>query len=279
MSEQRQPSVFITGAAGGLGASSTRLLVDKGWKVFAADFDEAALKRLRGEVEVVPVTLDVTDPASVRRAVAKVSRQTDGLDGVVNFAGIMAIGAMIELPEATVRRLFEVNVFGTYRVNQACFPLLRARKGRVVNISSETGWQSGAPFNGAYAMTKHAIEAYSDSLRRELALLDMPVIKIQPGPFKTEMTASIGPNFDKAAAASKLFGPYLRGMRGAAVSEGDHGADPKILAQAVLKALTLKRPGPAYSVRAAQGRALLEKLPTPVVDVMLKEFIKLGAKR
>lgn len=278
MSEERQRAVFITGAAGGLGRSSTQLLVKKGWQVFAADYDQAALKRLRQDVDVVPVALDVTDTASVKKAVTQVSRKVDGLDGVVNFAGILAVGSMIEMPEETLRRLFEVNVFGTYRVNQAFFPLLRTRAGRIVNISSETGWQSGAPFNGAYAMTKHAIEAYSDSLRRELALLNMHVIKIQPGPFKTEMTAAIGPNFDRAAEASTLFGPYLRGMRGAAVGEGEHASDPKILAEAVLKALTAKRPGPAYSVKAAQGRSLLEKLPTPVTDVLLKEVITRGSK-
>lgn len=73
--------------------------------------------------------------------------------------------------------------------------MLSSRKGRIVNISSETGWMSGGPFNGAYASSKHAIEAYSDSLRRELALLDMPVIKIQAGPFKTDMVKSIESNF------------------------------------------------------------------------------------
>ncbi|MFZ1491641.1 MAG: SDR family NAD(P)-dependent oxidoreductase [Ilumatobacteraceae bacterium] len=275
MSENRRKrTVFITGAAGGLGRSSTELLVKKGWTVFAGDFDQAALRRLTKAVDVVPVAVDVTDQASVNRAVAKVGKLTKGLDGIVNFAGILTIGSMIELPEDTLRRIFDVNVFGTYRVNQAFFPLLKARKGRIVNISSETGWQSGAPFNGAYAMTKHAIEAYSDSLRRELALLDMHVVKIQPGPFRTEMTASIGPNFDRAADQSQLFGKVLRKMRGAAVREGEHSSDPEILAEAVLKALTAKRPGPSYSVRPARERALMEYLPTPVVDRVMLEFLK-----
>ncbi len=86
MSEERQRAVFITGAAGGLGRSSTQLLVKKGWQVFAADYDQAALKRLRQDVDVVPVALDVTDTASVKKAVTQVSRKVDGLDGVVNFA-------------------------------------------------------------------------------------------------------------------------------------------------------------------------------------------------
>ncbi|MCU0270099.1 MAG: SDR family oxidoreductase [Acidimicrobiales bacterium] len=274
MAHAPRKTVFITGAAGGLGRSTTELLVEKGWRVIAADFDEAALGRLGEAVEVDPVVLDVTDAASLRAAVERVGELTDGLDGIVNFAGILAVGSMIELPEDTLRRIFEVNVFGTYRVNQALFPLLLERKGRIVNISSETGWQSGAPFNGAYAMTKHAIEAYSDSLRRELRLLGIHVVKVQPGPFRTEMTASIGPNFERAAEQSRYFGDVLRRMLPRAVGAGEHASDPEILAQAVLKALTANPPGPSYSVRAARDRTMLEWLPTPVADRLLYEVLK-----
>lgn len=270
--------VFVTGAAGGLGAATCRKLASGGWRVLAADLAGDALDRI-GDVDgVATIPLDITDPAAVEGLADAVREHTAALAGVVNFAGILEVGPMIEMPEERLRRVLEVNVMGTFRVNQALFPLVEAGRGRIVNISSETGWQSGGPFNGAYAMSKHAIEAYSDSLRRELALLNMHVSKIQPGPFKTEMTAAIGPNFDRAAEASTLFGPYLRGMRGAAVGEGEHASDPKILAEAVLKALTAKRPGPAYSVKAAQGRSLLEKLPTPVTDVLLKEVIRRGSK-
>jgi NAD(P)-dependent dehydrogenase (short-subunit alcohol dehydrogenase family) len=79
---------------------------------------------------------------------------------------------MVEMDEAVMKRVLDVNVMGTFRVNKAFFPLIKARRGRILNISSETGWQSGGPFDGAYASSKHCIEAYSDSLRRELALLD-----------------------------------------------------------------------------------------------------------
>lgn len=274
MADQSKRSVFITGAAGGLGKASAALLVEKGWQVIVADFDRARLRATAKELDCAAVEIDVTNAESVAKAARSVRRRVEGLDGVVNFAGVLTIGSMIEMPESALRRIFDVNVFGTFLVNQAFFPLVQARSGRIVNISSETGWQSGAPFNGAYAMTKHAIEAYSDSLRRELALLGIHVIKIQPGPFKTEMTSSIAPNFERAAAASTLFGDVIRRMSGAAASEGEHANDPKILANVVFKALTVKRPHPAYSVRPGQARVMMEKLPVAVADELLKQVMK-----
>ncbi|KAI9023150.1 short-chain dehydrogenase/reductase SDR [Hyaloraphidium curvatum] len=271
----RRKTAFISGAAGGLGRATAELLAAKGWRVIAADRDEAALSRLRERVDVDTLVLDVADPASVQAAAEKLRALSPGLDGIVNFAGILAVGSVIELPEETLRRIFEVNVFGTYRVNRALFPLLLERKGRIVNISSETGWQSGMPFNGAYAMTKHAVEAYSDSLRRELRILGVRVVKIQPGPFRTDMTATIGPNFERAAAESHYFGCVLRRMLPRAVAAGGNGSDPRILAEAVLEALTAESPAAAYSVRPAWDRTVLDWLPTRLADHILHEVLKL----
>src|SRR5690606_2522318 len=153
------------------------------------------------------------------------------------------------------------------------FPLLRERKGRIVNVSSETGWQSGGPFNGAYALSKHAIEAYSDSLRRELMLLDMKVVKIQPGPFKTEMVRGIDANFRRAIEASTLFNDVLEKVRSLAVREEGKANDPELLAATVHRAVTAKSPKPAYSVRPDAARSALEYIPTRLADKLLKSVL------
>lgn len=268
-----QKNVFITGGAGGLGRATSHYLAERGWKVFAADFDRASLDEMAESNNITPVLIDVLDTASVADAVKTVEKQVDGLDAVVNFAGIMVIGSGIELDEAIFQKVLNVNVMGTYRVNQACFPLLKLRKGRIVNISSETGWMSGGPFNGAYASSKHAIEAYSDSLRRELALLDMPVIKIQPGPFKTSMVESIEANFVRASDNSLEFKATINKLKGLAVKEGDKGHDPDYLASVIHRALTADKPKAAYSVKPDPGRSLLEYLPTRWADALLKKVM------
>jgi len=266
-------TVLITGATGGLGNATSQQLVANGWHVFAADFDRDALAKLEGQSNITPVFIDVTDTATIEAALATVQEHADGLDAIVNFAGILAIGWMVEIAEATMARVLDVNVMGTFRVNRVFFPMIKVRRGRIVNISSETGWQSGAPFNGAYASSKHCIEAYTDSLRRELALLDIVVIKIQPGPFKTEMVGSIETNFSKAAAASEQFGDVLAYMKEKAVQEGAKGHDPAELAAVIHEALTVASPKPAYSVKPDRARSLLEYLPTRWADALIKKVL------
>lgn len=263
-------TVFITGAGGGLGGATARYLAERDWQVFAADFDARALKALAAEVDVTPVQLDVTDAASCAAAHRRVARACDGLDGVVNFAGILAVGSVIEIDPDIIRRVLDVNVMGTVRVNHALFPLVLARKGRIVNISSETGWQSPMPFNGAYALSKHAIEAYSDALRRELAFLDVPVIKIQPGPFRTGMVASIEQNFERVAQASKYFKDVLQTLKKATIREQGKAHDPVLLAEVVHTALTTRYPRIAYSVKPDPQRIALSAMPDWIADPLIK---------
>jgi NAD(P)-dependent dehydrogenase (short-subunit alcohol dehydrogenase family) len=277
-------SVVITGAAGGLGAAACALLADQGWLVFAADLPGEALDAVAERSSVVAVPLDVTDPASVAALAETVadhlagesgaSGGTPGLQGVVNFAGILEVGSVIEVPPAVAERVLAVNVLGTYRVNQALFPLLLAGRGRIVNISSETGWQSGGPFNGVYAMTKHAIEAYSDSLRRELMLLDIPVVKVQPGPFRTSMVHSIEDRFERAARASTHFGAVLRRVGRLGAAEEGKAHPPEELAAVVEEALTAVRPRSAYSVHPAPSRVAFERLPTRLGDRLLRAVLR-----
>lgn len=263
-------TVLLTGAAGGLGAATARLLRDRGFRVLAADLPSAALDELADEPGIGPIALDVTDPSSVEEALAAVSEHIDGLDGVVCFAGILAIGSMLELDPAVVERVLAVNVLGTYRVNQAFFPMVLANKGRIVNISSEVGWQQAAPFNGAYAMSKHALECYSDTLRREAMFLGVDVIKVQPGPFKTSMVHTILPRFERAAEESEHFGRMLRRLKKRVAVEASKGHDPRLVAEAVHEALTAKRPKLAYSVKPDPARSALSRLPARAVDRILR---------
>lgn len=270
----RKKTAFVTGAAGGLGSSAARLLAERGWQVFAADFDVDGLERLRDQSGIVPIALDVTDADAVEAARREVSAACDGLDAVVNFAGILAVGSTLDVDVETVRRVLDVNVLGMIRVNRALFPLVQARGGRIVNVSSETGWQMSMPFNGIYAMSKHAVEAYSDALRRELLFLGIPVVKIQPGPFRTEMVTGVNAAFVRAAAASGYFRTLLENVRERAVAEHANARDPRLVAEVIHTALTAKKPRAAYSVHPDPARSFLHYLPTRLADVLLKRKLE-----
>ena len=259
-------TALVTGAGGGLGHATVERLVAKGWKVFGADIDRDLLRSSMHDPDVVPIVMDVTDPKSIDSAFEAIAANTDRLDGIVNFAGIMGVGSLTDIPEERLARILDVNVMGTYRVNKKFLPLVEAAKGRIVNLSSETGWQSAAPFNGPYAMSKHAIEAYSTALRRELALLDIKVITIQPGAFRTNMVAGIEKAFTAAEAETPRFAQVLRKLKGLAGKEIESARDPDILAQVIETALTAKRPKPVYSVKPDRLRSSLERLPLRASD-------------
>ncbi|MEM9730036.1 MAG: SDR family NAD(P)-dependent oxidoreductase [Myxococcota bacterium] len=270
-------SVLITGAGGGLGRALVARLSEHGWKVFAADIDEGTIPR--GEVdEVVPLTVDVTNADSVEQGVAAIARQTRQLDAVVNFAGVMGLGSLTDIPEERLGRILDINVLGTYRVNKACRPLLVEARGRIVNISSETGWQTTAPFNGPYAMSKYAIEAYSHALRREMALLGVKVITVQPGPFKTDMVRGIEPAFTLAEAETPRFATVLRKLKSLASKQINTANDPEVLAEAIERALNVKRPKAVYSVRPDRMRSTLDRLPLRAQDQVYLALLRRADK-
>ncbi|MDV8001280.1 SDR family NAD(P)-dependent oxidoreductase [Rhodococcus sp. IEGM 1408] len=265
------PVVVVTGAGGGLGAATTALYASRGWHVVAVD-----LTAPPSGPGITSVAADVTDSASLKALADRVRAEHNRLDAVITFAGVLGIGPLAETDPERVQQVLDVNVMGTVRTVHALFDLLRSSGGRVVLISSETGPQHGMPMNGAYAMSKHAIEAYGDSLRRELMFLGPDVVLIQPGPFRTGMTASIRRRFQESTLPGSPFAAMAAVMGEMAAGEDDKATDPGVLAEAVWTAGTTDRPRHRYAVRWDLGRRLLDHLPVPLVDKALT--LALGGK-
>ncbi|MGB5811010.1 MAG: SDR family NAD(P)-dependent oxidoreductase [Polyangiales bacterium] len=266
LTDEPRRSALVTGAGGGLGRALVKRLAENGWLVFAGDLDDAQLQVFQSSANLVPIILDVTAQESIAAARQTIEAQTAGLDAIVNFAGVMGVGSLTDIPEARLQRILDINVMGTYRVNKAFLPLVERAKGRLVNISSETGWQTTAPFNGPYAMTKYAIEAYSHALRRELALLGVAVITIQPGPFKTDMVEGIERAFSVAESETMRFKRVIQRLKRLAGKQIRSAHDPTLLAATIEKALTVRRPKPVYSVKPDPLRSSLERLPLSAID-------------
>ena len=173
-------SVLVTGASSGIGLASAVRLARAGWRVHGGVRTEAAASLLR-EHGIEPVQLDVTDAAQIGAAAEAVGRE---LHGLVDNAGI-AIAAPLELvPLDELRRQLEVNVVGQVAVLQAVLPALRRARGRVVLMGS-IGGRSALPFLGPYAASKHALEAFADVLRVELAPWGIGVSIVEPASVKT----------------------------------------------------------------------------------------------
>lgn len=265
----RSHTVLITGASGGLGGATADVFVEHGWTVYAAD-----LTAPQGSERRIPVTLDVTDTMSCSAAAETVSERTGGLGAVVNFAGLLDIGPLMEVSEERLERILNVNVVGTHRVNRALFPLIRAGGGRIVNISSAAGRFRAGATSGPYASSKHAVEAYSDALRQELQFVGVPVITIEPGSFKTPMSQSITDKMVSSVPAGSPFGPLVDFIGRMAGKDERNARDPRELAEAVYRAVTSRHPRPRYLVNGNPSSRMMELLPRRVVDGIIKAAVR-----
>lgn len=266
-------TVFTTGAASGLGAVTAEEFADHGWEVFAAGHVTPGAAS-----HGIPITLDVTDSDSCAAAAREVAALTDGLGAVINFAGLLDLGPLMEVSEERLRRIFDVNVIGTHRVNRAMFDLIRAGGGRIVNVSSESGRFRAGITTGPYAMSKHALEAYSDALRQELQFLGIPVIVIEPGAFRTAMSQHIPERLSASVPPGSRFEPIVAFTRRTSAREEKHARDPKILARAVYRAVTSRRPKPRYLVNGGIQSRILDLLPRTVADRLVKLVVDSGSR-
>ncbi len=250
------PSVVVTGASTGIGKATALQLARHGFKVFAGvrkDVDAEALKR-EGIAGLEPVKLDVADAASIAQAREVVTAAVGdaGLNGLVNNAGVAVTAPVEFVPLDELRRQLEVNVIAQVAVTQAFLPALRKAKGRVVNISS-IGGRVSAPLFGPYSASKFALEALSDSLRRELRPFGMHVAVVQPGAIATPIwdksTAVALETIDKLPPlARELYGTLITGTMKFAKQMGQKGAPPERVADAVEHALTADPPHTRYLV-------------------------------
>lgn len=262
--ESGNPVVVVTGAGGGLGAATAALYAERGWQVVAVD-----LRAPAGGAGITGLAADVTDSASLETVADRVRAEHGRIDVLITFAGVLGIGPLTESDPEKTQRVLDVNVMGTVRTVHALWDLLRESGGRVVLISSETGPQHAMPMNGPYAMSKHAVEAYGDALRRELMFLGMDVVLVQPGPFRTGMTAAILRNFQESTRPGSPFAAMASVMGEMAAGQDEVAGDPSVLAETVWAAGTARRPRHRYAVKWDLGRRLLDLLPVPVVDKAL----------
>jgi NAD(P)-dependent dehydrogenase (short-subunit alcohol dehydrogenase family) len=269
--------VVITGASTGIGDATATRLKAAGFEVLAGVRKEEDAERLRAK-GVQPVIVDITNAEQVKALADTVGER---LDGLVNNAGI-AIAAPLEfLPIDELRRQLEVNVIGQVAVTQALLPALRAAKGRVVNISS-VGGKVALPLAGAYAASKFALEAISDSLRRELRSQGVDVIVVEPGGIKTPIWETGTKKADEIAAnapaeAEQLYGDLVDAIRRETRDIAENrGLLPDAAAEVVEKALTTDKPRTRYAVgRDARGRIIATRfLPDRVFDRAIARALK-----
>jgi NAD(P)-dependent dehydrogenase (short-subunit alcohol dehydrogenase family) len=281
--------VVITGVSTGIGHASTKVLIDRGFRVFGSVRRQEDADRLQKEFgeEFVPLLFDVTDEAAVQLAADKVGRHlgTTTLDGLVNNAGIEVTGPLAYLPVDQFRQQLEVNLVGPLIVTKAFLPLLgsdlarKGKPGRIVNISSTSG-KIAAPFTGAYSASKFGLEGFSESLRRELILFGIDVIIIRPG-------AVVTPIWQKAEAGvterfrNTPFVDALTKFEHYSANEATSGLGPETIGQAVWLALTNARPKVCTAIvpQRFKNWTIPKLIPMRILDKLVAQFFGIKKRK
>lgn len=268
------PTAVVTGASTGIGRATARALAAEGLTVHAGVRSEDDASSVK-EDGLTPLLLDVTEVESVEAAVAEVTEASGGrLDVLVNNAGIAVPNPIEALTDEDLFRQLDVNVLGVHRVTRRLLPAIIEARGRVVQISSISG-RVAAPFLGAYATSKFALEGYSDALRREVAPFGVHVALVEPGQVATPIWDKSIPDEDALAALPERYRAKASALMASAKESGPNGLAPEEIAAAVVHAATAARPKARYALPRQDriiGR-ILPVVPEAIADRLVSREI------
>ena len=271
-----QKTILITGCSSGIGKDAAIALKARGWRVFASCRQEADCEMLRSDGFESP-QIDYTDETSITSGLAEVLEATDGtLDALFNNGAHGFFGAVEDLPTQGLREIFESNFFGWHELTRQILPVMRAQgHGHILQCSSTLGF-TYIPWRGAYAATKRALEAMSDTLRIEMRGTGVHVVLIEPGPITTMFREKGIPFFERWIdwENSPRRADYENGL----IQRLYHGSGKKDLFELpasavtakVIRALESKNPKPRYKITGATylAAALHRTLPDRALDAI-----------
>lgn len=271
-------TVLITGCSSGIGRAAAYAFLDEEWRVYATARNPADIETL-GEAGCDIGTIDVRNDEDVRRVVDRVIDEEGRIDALVNNAGYGQHGPLEDIDNDLFEKQFDVNVFGPHRLIRAALPHMREREGgTIVNVSSLAG-RVAAPGMGAYSSSKHAIEGYSDSLRRELEPFGIDVSVVQPGPVTTAFRDRVDDELSRLDRTDAYDDLYAF-QEDATLLGGDSpiAVHPAEVAEAIVEAAVSTDPEPRYVVgRAAQLLAYARYLPDRIADGLFGVIRRFGS--
>jgi len=277
-------SIVITGVSTGIGYSATELLIKNGYRVFGSvrkEEDKNKLQKEFGE-NFHPLIFDVRDEDAIRKSALEVEAivGNDGIDCLINNSGIALGGPSLHLPIEVFKEQFDVNLFGVVSVTNIFSKLLGAYKdskhsGKIIMISSVSGKRS-YPFVGPYTASKHALEGFSDSLRRELMLYGVDVILVEPGPIKTAIWDK-APSPDDNPFLGTDYEKSLRIFYKQVVEKGKQGLSSDSVSKLIKKIIELKKPKSRYVISANKLRDyyIPGLFPDRFFDKIIAKILKL----
>ena len=259
--------VLVTGAYGGMGYATIKNLAKNGFTVFALDKNIGST-----EENVIPIQTDVTDIESVKKSFEIVSKKTKKLFAIIHFAGVYMLDSLVEMSEERFKKIFDINLFGVYRINKTFLPLLE-NNSRIIITTSELAVTNPLPFTGIYAISKTALDKYAFSLRMELQLLNINVCVIRPGAVKTNLLSVSTKELDDFCNNTKLYDYNAEKFKRIVNSVEVKNIMPDKVAKKVEKILKSKKPKYVYNINRNPLLKMLNILPAKWQTKIIKNVL------
>ena len=281
-------NILITGVSTGIGYDAVRHFLDQGYRVFGSVRKDNDKLRLESEFpsNFVCLQFDVVDVEKIKQAAEEVKTLLagDSLTALVNNAGYALAGPMALLSDDAFRKQIEVNVFGVRTVTNAFLPLLGAQKnfngkpGKVINISSISGIFN-SPMNGAYCVTKHALESMAEVYRRELMIYGIQFSSIQPGPIQSKLWDKNDDTLDEYFDTE--YGNMARNTAKIIDTAQQQAQPASVISNLIEKIINKKKPKLSYVVHSNKLQVffLTRIFPSRMVDYLIFKSLNKSAKR
>ncbi len=261
-------TILVTGAAGGMGRAAAKALLDRGDKVWGLD-----LRAPEGLGSLRFVQTDLTDPESVEQAFRQLRADGVRLDGILHMAGLYDLNSLVEIGEADFTRIFQVNLFGVYRINRVFLPLLKPGA-RILITTSELAPLDPLPFTGLYAVTKAALDKYAAALRMELQLLNIRVVVLRPGAVDTALLDVSTRKLEAFCRNTARYAPNAERFQRIVDRVEARKIPPERVASLALRALDSRRPRAVYALNRNPLLLLMNALPGGVQRALIRGLLK-----
>ena len=269
-------TVLVTGTSSGIGRGLCQALIQKGYKVFGTvrnRKDATELKKEFGE-NLDALLVDVTDEKQVIKAKERVQNYLNGkpLTALINNAGIATLGPVEFLPTSDFKKQIDTKILGTFLCTKIFLPLLGTdnnligNPGRIVNISSILGGKIGSPFMSGYCASKHAVEAFSESLRRELKPYRIKVIIVAPGSVSTPIWKEVKKQKDQNKYHKTKYGISFKKILNSLESFDQNSLSMKQLTSIIIKSIEIKNPKIRYNPTKDPIQKLWPYIPKKIMD-------------
>lgn len=261
--------ILLSGANGGIGSKILSSLINDNYKVIALDISNTNIKDISCEF----IKCDISKKEDIENAFDQIQKITPNLYAIINTVGIFMMQSLIEGSDEDFRKIIEVNFLGIYSLNKTMFPLIE-KEGKIINLTSEVAKYTPQPFQGYYNVSKIALDAYNDALRREANYIGIKVVKIQSGSMSTGMLKTANDNYENLVNNSEHFKKPLTKFKYMMDRELKKQNDPTVIGKIVVKILRKKKPRICYKVKNSIKLKLIGVLPETWQDSIYKTVIK-----